>query len=628
MRGSAAFRAAVAPGGALAGPWVKNELWRRARAVPSLDLRFADNKSLVDATTGAQLVTFTRASSGTFVGSDGLIRTAVTNLLLRSEEFNESAWSKANCSITSNAITAPNGTQTADKIVENTATTIGHYVGPSPTYSAISGQTIAYSVFAKAGERTFLQLIHTGIGTAGGNVIAGFDLSSGTAGTPNDGASSSITSVGDGWYRCSLVFTAKTTASTLAQIRLALNSAATPSSYTGDGTSGLYIWGAQLEQSSTVGQYIPTTSTINSAPRFDHNPTTGESLGLLVEEARTNLVLQSEDFSTTWAPTDATVTTNSITAPSGANTADTYTEGASGTPGVFQAVTGLTAATVYTGSLFIKRGNNDWYRLLFVDNSTFANGARAWFNTATGAFGTAENIGTGGGVATSVTPFGDGWWRVSLSTSMGGGNTAFRFQVNSATADASATRVFSSVAYLWGAQLEAGAFPTSYIPTTTATVTRSADVASITGSAFSSWYRQDEGTVFADYGVGGGTQNRYPFTISDDTTSNRITLFNSGSTVLNARVTVANVGTNPGNLSVFATGASKVAIAVAAANNGAIAASNGGLSTAASPAAMPVVDRAYIGLSHNGAEPLNGSVKRLTYWPTRLPNSTLQAVTQ
>jgi hypothetical protein len=209
------------------------------------------------------------------------------------------------------------------------------------------------------------------------------------------------------------------------------------------------------------------------------------------------------------------------------------------------------------------------------------------------------------------------------------GNANFIIGLNNADAVALTTYVGTgTTAFIWGAQLEAGAFPTSYIPTTTATVTRSADVASISGSNFSSWYRQDEGTVFADYGVGGGTQSRYPFAISDNTTNNRISLFNNSSTMLNARVIVANTGTNPGNLSVFATGASKVAIAVAAANNGAIAASNGGLSTAASPAAMPVVNRAYIGLSHNGAEPLNGSVKRLTYWPTRLSNSTLQAITQ
>ena len=81
MRGTAAFRAAIAPGGVLAGPGVTNELWRRARAVPSLDLQFADRKSLVDATTGSNLVTFTRASSGTYVGSDGLIKTQRLQLL-------------------------------------------------------------------------------------------------------------------------------------------------------------------------------------------------------------------------------------------------------------------------------------------------------------------------------------------------------------------------------------------------------------------------------------------------------------------------------------------------------------------------------------------------------------------
>jgi hypothetical protein len=77
----------------------------------------------------------------------------------------------------------------------------------------------------------------------------------------------------------------------------------------------IYVAAPQLEKSTTVGEYIPTTSTINSAPRFDHDPTTGESLGLLVEEQRTNLLLQSEDFSTTWTTTNTTVSTNQVTAP-------------------------------------------------------------------------------------------------------------------------------------------------------------------------------------------------------------------------------------------------------------------------------------------------------------------------
>ena len=122
----------------LPGAWARNDLWRRARAVPSLDLRFADTKSLADAVTGQSLVTFTRASTGTYVGSDGLIKTAAvnearfdhnpstgeslgllveearTNLLTYSEQFDNAAWVKSNSTVTANAGAAPNGTATAD----------------------------------------------------------------------------------------------------------------------------------------------------------------------------------------------------------------------------------------------------------------------------------------------------------------------------------------------------------------------------------------------------------------------------------------------------------------------------------------------------------------------------------
>ena len=92
-----------------------NQLWDLAGNRPSLDLPFADNKSLVDATTGANLVDFTRASSGTYVDSEGVIRTAVTNLLLRSEEF-ETTWTKLHAqAYRATAIASPSGTTTADK---------------------------------------------------------------------------------------------------------------------------------------------------------------------------------------------------------------------------------------------------------------------------------------------------------------------------------------------------------------------------------------------------------------------------------------------------------------------------------------------------------------------------------
>jgi hypothetical protein len=433
----------------------------------SLDLNFAVTKNV------GPLVTFTRASSGTYVGSDGLIKTATTNLLLRSEEFNETVWSKTNCSITTNASTAPNGALASDKIVENTATTVGHYVGPSPSYAATVGLTIVYSVYAKAAERTFVQLVHTGIGVAGGNIIAGFDLVNGTAGTPSSGATSSIIPVGDGWYRCSLIYTPATTASTTAQIRIALNSLASPSSYTGDGTSGLFLWGAQLEQSATVGEYIPTTSTINSAPRFDHNPTTGESLGLLVEEQRTNLLSgNSQNLGGSgWGGAGAATLDASVVAPDGTSGGVYYVSGSERVCNF--AGNGLSAVCL---SFFTKQrsGQPAYYRIeVFQSTDTVISLGAQDFHFAGAIDGGSLNSRFSNLTRTALA---DGWFRFSavVTTASGTFNNTARLDL-----EASITSN-----YLWGAQLEAGAFPTSYIPTTSATVTRSADVASITGANF------------------------------------------------------------------------------------------------------------------------------------------------
>jgi hypothetical protein len=263
MRALGASRTSLVPGGVLAGPWVRNELWRRAQAIPSLDLRFADNKSLVDATTGQNLVTFTRASSGTFVDSAGVLQTATndvarfdhdpvtgeslgllveeqrTNLLLRSEDFS-TTWVRFNVNASSNAILAPDGTLTADKLTENDADNF-HRIRQGIT----SGVTGVFSVFLKAAERTRVNL-----GTSDTNLIADFDLSAGSVVS----GTGSIEPFGDGWYRCSISATFTTSGSFL----LLRNSSS--EFYTGDGTSGIYLWGAQLEAGAFPTSYIPTTT--------------------------------------------------------------------------------------------------------------------------------------------------------------------------------------------------------------------------------------------------------------------------------------------------------------------------------------------------------------------------------
>jgi hypothetical protein len=415
----------------------------------SLDLPFAKTKSLVDATTGANLVDFTRASSGTYVDSEGVIRTATTNLLLRSEEFDNPAWTPNRASVTANSIMAPDGALTADKLVEDTTTGL-HDVRQQYAYT--SGVTYTWSLFLKAtGEDRNLQVIvstsafpgnpQMSVNSATGQIISSTDINARVQVFPN------------GWYRASFSATADATGSDSIFVRL-LNG--TTGSYEGDGTSGIYLWGAQLEQSTTVGEYIPTTSTINSAPRFDHR----------VTSSVTNLLLQSEDFSTTWAPTRVSVTANSIVAPDGSLTADKITEDATATTTHLISQTGTLISIVgsrYTYSVYAKADGRNW--IAISPGSTWG---YAWFDISAGALGTVFD---GGGATTaSITNVGNGWYRCAVSATAVDvrGVQIFLANANSIVAY---TGDGASGVYLWGAQLEQSSTVGEYVPTTTAAVT-------------------------------------------------------------------------------------------------------------------------------------------------------------
>jgi hypothetical protein len=451
-----------------------DELWYKANELPSLDLRFANDKSLVDATTGANLVDFTRASSGTYVDSEGVIRTATTNLLTYSEEFNDASWVKSGstlATVTVNDIASPVGTITGDRI---NATVVN--AGVYKTVAVVANVPLTLSGYIKAGSN-INQVLFRDDNDAGRHIAV--RLSDGAiVGTAGVVTSSSSVAVGNGWYRIAMTYTP-----TSAQARWWFRN---DTSNSGD----FYLWGAQLEQSTTVGEYIPTTSTINSAPRFDHDPTTGESLGLLVEEQRTNLLLQSQDFTTTWLKSNAlmSVTADAAVAPDGNTTADTLTKDASGFRFFYQGVT-ATAGATYSASVFLKAGTLDKASILVSGDGGTTPDGRVVFDFAVK---TATNFSSTGLVSASITEFPNGWFRCVVVATISS-NTNPRVLIYLDTYNAA---VAGSI-YAWGAQLEAGSFPTSYIPTTDATATRAADVASISGSNFSSWYRQDEGTVFA-----------------------------------------------------------------------------------------------------------------------------------
>jgi hypothetical protein len=332
-----------------------------------------------------------------------------------------------------------------------------------------------------------------------------------------------------------------------------------------------------------------------------------------VEEQRTNLLLRSEEFDdAVWnqpAPSIATVTPNAQIAPNGTLTADTFTT-VSGTPALFQAVACL-ASTAYTWSFYVKLGT--------MAAADFRFAVR---DDTNGAFIETD-------IAPSITPVTTEWRRVTYTFTTPVGCVLVRpypYRFDPAT--------YGTTVHLWGAQLEAGAFPTSYIPTTASAVTRSADVASITGANFSSWYRQDEGTVFASAGVQDFTQTNFPRLFSldrADVSSNFIAAVRGSSTrrldySVFADGTGQAVGLNNGIAPAANTTANGAWVYKA---NDFVGAVNGVLTNSDTSGSAPTLLTTFgIGMQGNATLHYNGTIRRLTYWPQRLANSTLQAITQ
>jgi hypothetical protein len=555
---------------------------------PSLDLRFASTKSLTDYVSGEQLIDFRRTSSATYVDSDGLIKKATTNLLLWSEEFdNLTAWPNVVGFVTrtANAEIAPDGTLTADKVEFSGADNL---FGQSTTI--VSGIPHAVSIWVKGVSGETIRITS--------NAVPG---------------GTNWTLTGE-WQRISYGGVSIGTAERL-----------NVSTYGGATARTIYLWGAQLEQSDTSGEYVKTTSTINSAPRFDHDPVTGESLGLLVEEQRTNLLLQSEEFGNgIWGPITGTVSSNVETSPASTLTADKLIITNGGPDGqIAQGVTINSGATV-TGSVFVKAAGADSISVTLLSNNNTTPYGRATFNTSTGAIvSAAEALNGASNAGASVQALKNGWFRCIVTVTYPA-VTAAGMRLNTFL-NGFVNGDGIKGTYIWGAQLEAGAFATSSIPTTTATVTRSADVVSITGANFSSWYRQDEGTSLIDaFTSFTGATGADFYRFGTFTNGTKISRSGIGAT---PQLLVADNGTSQaapfaGSLqpNVFA----KIAVIYkvddfAISTNGSLPSGNAVDTSGSVPQGITTL---------TFMEGIFGCVRRFTYWPQRLPDTTLQAITQ
>ena len=556
--------------------------------------------------------------------------TTVKNLQGFSQEFNNAVWSKFGATISADVIAAPDGSNTADKLVEDSSTG-PHYTTPSSVTALTLGQVVTYSVYAKAAERTFLQLILTGIGSGSSNYVAGFNLATGVAGTPSSGATSNILSVGDGWFRCQLTVTVLTAATPTRQIRVSQNASSTPSSYTGDGTSGIYVWGAQFSDSGSLDAYSYNPVAAPSAaayygPRFDYDPITLAWRGLLIEEARTNNHLYSEDLTQWGTPVGSSVSANTAISPDGTQDADKLVEDAANSSHFLSASSitmSYTSGTAYTRSCFLKAAGRNIVTV-YLPAATFPSaGRQALFNLSSGTIFSVE-----AGVTASIQNVGNGWYRCSVTAVANA--TATGHVGGSALTDngnGTYTGDGTSGVFIWGAQTETGAFPTSYIPTSTTTLTRSADVASMLGANFSNWYNAVNGTIYAEYDTSNSAQNNNVLSFSDGTTSNRMTLRASNTSVQSAFAGASGGATQWAITAATALLNTPTKAAGAYATNDIAYVRSGGAVGTDTSATIPAVNQLRIGTEADGTLPLNGHIRSISYYPTRLPNSTLQALT-
>jgi hypothetical protein len=445
-------------------------------------------------TDGSGDLSFTRASNGTRVNSAGLVEVTPWNLLQQSETFDNATWTKTGIAVTANASANPlTGLTNADNLVAENVNNF-HYINQAITFTSDESTIFVY---AKANGYTWL-VIDTGLS----NRFAYFNTTTGLVGTTGSSSTATIESVGNGWYKCILSFTAIAGSS---NIYLSVRNADNGGSFTGNGTGGILVYGAQLNIGSTAKPYFPTTDRLN-VPRLTYQNGGGGCPSLLLEKQSTNLVVQSNDM-TTWTNGAGTMTKNATTSPDGTNNALSFDN--SGDCSTFASASN----GVYSWSLFVKQGTSATASIDMSDGAT--GDVITTFTFSTKTFSGTSAGGSWSTPSASYIDLGNGWYRITLTATKNAGSSIGHKIIASG----------SGYTYVYGAQLEASSYPTSYIPTTSASATRVADVAQKTG--ISSLFGTNQGTFFIDLVYYGSEQFSYLFDITDSSNVNRFLMYDS-----------------------------------------------------------------------------------------------------
>jgi hypothetical protein len=420
--------------------------------------------------------TVTRATTATRVNSAGLVQLVPYNILQWSESFENTVWLKTLGTLTTNVTTAPNDTLTADLFTKTSAINTVSDVTQLNVFSRVGIYTLSVFIKPFVGNQVLLR-----IDASNNSCNSTFNFTTKTF--TSSGAnfiSASYEELPNGWFRLFLTGNVEYISWNVSICNLFYNPI----------NDSMYIWGAQLVEGTNALTYLPTTTRLN-IPRIDYS--TG-SPALLIEPQRTNLFIFSEQYdNANWIKADATINVNSTTSPSGIVNADTFIESnTNATHSVSISTTGV-LNTFYSITTYVKASGRNFIQ--FTTGGGFTN-LYANINLMDGNI----NYGTIGVGNVQVTSVGSQWYKISITRQLTA-STSISFKlnliqgINSVIDEAYLGNGVSGVA-IWGSQCEAGTYPTSYIPTTSATVTRNADI--VAKNAISNFIGQTEGIIFID----------------------------------------------------------------------------------------------------------------------------------
>jgi hypothetical protein len=563
----------------------------------------------------SSVATFSRAGNAMQFDSSGYLTYAPNNLLTQSNTFSNAVWAKNNGGtgvapiITANAGTDPVGGNAASRI----------------QFSRTNNTQADYSLIS-----------HGGYGTSANN-ISGVWLKS------NTGSSQNVV-LYDGYRLIGRVITVTTSWQLFSQSTL--GSASSNSNITfgtyggtgnfyngGDATIDVLAYAAfasavTYETSPRTADQVITTASAYYGPRIDYDPNTLAVKGLLIEEARTNLAINSASLSS-FSPFSMTATTNFAVAPDGTSAATKLDDGTTAAVPhqVAYSPSGLSASTAYAFSVFAKQGTGRYLALSNVGSAS-ADGGYAVFDLQAGTVTQSAALGAGSLTSATITPINGGWYRLSVVTVAGTNTARFLFVLGSNsgtyTADSNGRNSYTGTNntwLVWGAQLELGSFATSYIPTGASSVTRAADVVQFTGPALTA-LQGASGTAIVEYMARSTTQSGAGRIIG--TTSPPALLYGYSDTVVaswnGSRSLNATIGSSGKFSTIARTGVSWSAAGTSLVGNGGTVATD---ANTAFGGVTPVT--AYLASESGSTNFENGWYRSFAIYTSRLPDATLQA---